>query len=436
MAPRGRPTRLNPGTTPPPVTDPTTTTSVTSAQLQAMIDEGDSKPLQEGLPPVEEQELGKWQRCSQGLCSGSCRQTQTTTVVTGRLETSQEEANCKSTDHQNFPEVFPEDLPGLSHIPASGFYIDLTWCCTCSTGALSIGSVRYERIGGINLQVLFRQRSKVLQLRVREEESLKMPSERDMDIMNSSYAVWFDQSTCCVSGPHDDRARRASEDILELLKKRSCMQKFPVVNLDSKVQFLGHVIDNKGIHVDPAKIESVKDWASPKTPTEIHQFLGLAGYYRRFIEGFSKIAKPMTSSLKIGKFEWGDKQEAAFQLLKQKLCSAPILALPEGSEDFIVYCDASIKGLGTVLMQRERLFLMLHAVKDSMRRNLPIMIWTCHILIRKELNMRQLRVGKKGTTVKASSFSLTISLDLHKQILIALTEARKQRTFKSEDVGG
>ncbi|GJT36319.1 putative reverse transcriptase domain-containing protein [Tanacetum coccineum] len=116
-----------------------------------------------------------------------------------------------------------------------------------------------------------------------------------------------------------------------------------------------YVIDSQGIHVDPVKIESVKDWASPKSPTEIHQFLGLAGYYRRFIEGFSKIAKPMTKlTQKKVKFVWGDKQEAAFQLLKQKLCSAPILALPEGSEDFIAYCDTSKKGLGAVLMQREK----------------------------------------------------------------------------------
>ncbi|GKD97726.1 putative reverse transcriptase domain-containing protein [Tanacetum coccineum] len=85
----------------------------------------------------------------------------------------------------------------------------------------------------------------------------------------------------------------------------------------------------KGIHVDPAKIESIKDWASPKTLTEIHQFLGLAGYYRRFIE------------------------EAAFQLLKQKLCSAPILALPEGSENFVVYCDAYRKGLGAVFVKSQ-----------------------------------------------------------------------------------
>ncbi|GJX98521.1 putative reverse transcriptase domain-containing protein [Tanacetum coccineum] len=144
--------------------------------------------------------------------------------------------------------------------------------------------------------------------------------------------------------------------ILNLLKKEELYAKFSKCEFWlSKVQFLGHVIDSEGIHVDPAKIEAIKDWASPKTPTEIRQFLGLAGYYRRFIEGFSKIARPMTKlTQKSVKFEWGEKAEAAFQLLKQKLCSAPILALPEGSENFVVYCDASHKGLGAVLMQREK----------------------------------------------------------------------------------
>ncbi|GKA71127.1 putative reverse transcriptase domain-containing protein [Tanacetum coccineum] len=121
------------------------------------------------------------------------------------------------------------------------------------------------------------------------------------------------------------------------------------------VQFLSHVIDSEGIHVDPAKIDSIKDWTSPKTPTEIRQFLGLAGYYRRFIKGFSKIARPMTKlTQKNVKFEWGEKAEVAFQLLKQKLCCALILSLPEGSENFVVYCDASHKGLGVVLMQKEK----------------------------------------------------------------------------------
>ncbi|GJU85393.1 putative reverse transcriptase domain-containing protein [Tanacetum coccineum] len=144
--------------------------------------------------------------------------------------------------------------------------------------------------------------------------------------------------------------------ILELLKKEKLYAKFSKCEFwIPKVQFLGHVIDSRGIHVDPSKIESIKDWASPKTPTEIRQFLGLAGYYRRFVEGFLKIAKSMMKLTQKGiKFDWGEKEENAFQLIKQKLCSAPILALPEGSEDFVVYCDASHKGLGVVLMQREK----------------------------------------------------------------------------------
>ncbi|GKF08374.1 putative reverse transcriptase domain-containing protein [Tanacetum coccineum] len=144
--------------------------------------------------------------------------------------------------------------------------------------------------------------------------------------------------------------------ILEFLKKEELYAKFSKCEFwIPKVQFLGHVIDSQGIHVDPTKIESIKDWESPKSPMEIRQFLGLVGYYRRFIEGFSKIAKPMTKlTQKKVKFEWGDKQETSFQLLKQKLCSAPILDLSEGSKDFIVYCDASIKGLGAMLIQREK----------------------------------------------------------------------------------
>ncbi|KAI3811387.1 hypothetical protein L1987_21108 [Smallanthus sonchifolius] len=122
-----------------------------------------------------------------------------------------------------------------------------------------------------------------------------------------------------------------------------------------EVQFIGHVVNEKGIHVDPSKIEAIKNWTAPTTPTEVRQFLGLAGYYRRVIEGFSKIAQPLTALTQKGKaYNWGDNQESAFQHLKQKLCSAPILALPEGTDDFVVYCDASIQGLGCVLMQREK----------------------------------------------------------------------------------
>nr|GEY45281.1 putative reverse transcriptase domain-containing protein [Tanacetum cinerariifolium] len=163
-------------------------------------------------------------------------------------------------------------------------------------------------------------RSGYHQLRVREE-----------DIPKTAFKTCYGHYEFQDEKEHEEHLRQ----ILELLKKE----------------------EFQGIHVDPAKIKSVKDWASPKSPTEIRQFLGLARYYRRFIEGSSKVAKPMTKlTQKKVEFEWGDKQEAAFQLLKQKLCSAPILALPEGSKDFIVYCDASNKGLGAVLMQREKRF--------------------------------------------------------------------------------
>ncbi|GJU96135.1 putative reverse transcriptase domain-containing protein [Tanacetum coccineum] len=120
-----------------------------------------------------------------------------------------------------------------------------------------------------------------------------------------------------------------------------------------EVQFLGHVINGNGIHVDPSKIEAVKNWKAPRTPTEVRSFLGLVGYYRRFIENFSKIAKSLTILTQKSKtFDWGEEHELAFQTLKDKLCNAPVIALPDGPKDFVVYCDASKIGLGCVLMQR------------------------------------------------------------------------------------
>ncbi|GJY85374.1 putative reverse transcriptase domain-containing protein [Tanacetum coccineum] len=127
--------------------------------------------------------------------------------------------------------------------------------------------------------------------------------------------------------------------ILNLLRSKKLYAKFSKCDfwLDS-VQFLGHVIDSSRVHVDPAKIEAIKNWAAPTTPTEVRQFLGLAGYYRRFIKEFSLISKPLTKLTQKNKpYVWGDDEEEAFQTLKLKLCSAPILSLPEGSEDFVVY---------------------------------------------------------------------------------------------------
>ncbi|GKF07993.1 putative reverse transcriptase domain-containing protein, partial [Tanacetum coccineum] len=111
----------------------------------------------------------------------------------------------------------------------------------------------------------------------------------------------------------------------------------------------------KGIHVDPAKVEAIKKWEIPRTPMEIRQFLGLESYYQRFIENFSKIAKPLTKLMqKTKEFVWEEEQEEAFQTLKNKLYDAPILSLPKRTKNFVVYCNASHKGLGYVLMQRDK----------------------------------------------------------------------------------
>ena len=107
-----------------------------------------------------------------------------------------------------------------------------------------------------------------------------------------------------------------------------------------------------GIKVDPKKTDVIRNWPRPLTPSDIRSFLGLAGYYRRFVEGFSSLASPMTKlTQKKAKFVWSDECEESFQTLKERLVSAPILSLPDGLEGFVVYCDASRIGLGCVLMQ-------------------------------------------------------------------------------------
>jgi len=122
-----------------------------------------------------------------------------------------------------------------------------------------------------------------------------------------------------------------------------------------EVQFLGHVISAQGIAVDPTKVEAVVKWESPKSATEIRSFVGLAGYYRRFIEGFSKIVAPLTLlTRKDQPFTWTDKCEESFQELKRRLTSAPILVIPDVGKPFEVYCDASHLGLGCVLMQEKK----------------------------------------------------------------------------------
>ena len=144
--------------------------------------------------------------------------------------------------------------------------------------------------------------------------------------------------------------------VLQTLRQHQLYAKFNKCEFWlSRVGFLGHVVFADGIYVDPHKVEAVANWEQPTTVTEVRSFLGLAGYYRRFIEGFSKIAGPLHCLTRKGvKFEWTDRCEGSFQTLKENLTSASVLTLPEGNEGFEVYNDASYQGLGCVLMQHKR----------------------------------------------------------------------------------
>jgi hypothetical protein len=141
--------------------------------------------------------------------------------------------------------------------------------------------------------------------------------------------------------------------VLERLRQQKLYAKFNKCEFwMEKVAFLGHVLSAEGMAVDPSKVESVTKWEQPLNVTDIRSFLGMAGYYRRFIENFSNIASLMTELLKNNtKFEWLEACEKSFQELKKRLTTAPVLTLPDIKKDFVVYCDASKQGLGCVLMQ-------------------------------------------------------------------------------------
>nr|GEW77070.1 reverse transcriptase domain-containing protein [Tanacetum cinerariifolium] len=312
---------------------------------------------------------------------------------------------------QEFLEVFPEDLPGIPPTRQVEFQIYLI------PGAAPVARAPYTLAP-----------SKIKEL-----------AEQLQELTDKGFI----------------RLRHLRQ-ILNLLKKEELYAKFSKCEFwISRVQFLGHVIDCRGIHVDTAKIESIKDWASLKTPTEIHQFLGLVGYYRRLIEGFSKIAKSMTKlTQKDVKFDWGDKQEAAFQGIKQEICLGAVLM---HREKVIAYASCQLKineknytthdlELGAVVFALKIWRHYLYGTK--------CMVFTYHkslqhILDQKELNMRQRHwlellsdydceirnyprkanvvvdalSRKERVPLRVQALVMTIGLDLPKQILKAQIEA-------------
>ncbi|KAD4385578.1 hypothetical protein E3N88_25747 [Mikania micrantha] len=317
-----------------------------------------------------------------------------------------------------------------------------------------------------------------------------------MDLMNRVCKPYLDKfvivfiDDIIIYSQNEEDHKQHLKLVLQLLAKEKLYAKFSKCEFWLKeVHFLGHVVNDKGIQVDPSKIEAVEKWEAPTTPTEIRQFLGLAGYYRRFIENFSKIAKPLTMlTQKEQKYNWGREQEEAFQLLKHKLCQAPILSLPDGTDNFVVYCDASHQGLGCVLMQKDKVIayasrqLKVHE-KNYTTHDLELgavifalKIWRhylygtkCiiytdhkslqHILDQKMLNMRQRRwvellndydcdiryhPGKANVVadalsrkerikpVRVRALGMTIQTSLKTQILEAQKEALKAKELKEE----
>ena len=180
-----------------------------------------------------------------------------------------------------------------------------------------------------------------------------------MDLMNRVLRPYLDQfiivfidDILIYSRTEEEHAKHL-QIALNTLRRNQLYAKFSKCEFWlQEVKFLGHVINQHGISLDSSKIDVVLSWNRPTNVTKVRSFLGLVSYYRRFVEGFSKIAGPLTNlTRKEVKYEWTDKYESAFQELKERLTSPPVLAIPKSGEKFTIYSDASHQGLGCILMQ-------------------------------------------------------------------------------------
>ncbi|KAL0384683.1 UNVERIFIED_CONTAM: Retrovirus-related Pol polyprotein from transposon.6 [Sesamum radiatum] len=180
-----------------------------------------------------------------------------------------------------------------------------------------------------------------------------------MALMNRTFQEYLDRfvivfiDDILVYSKNREEHEQHLRIVLQILKEKELYAKLSKCEFwVNQVVFLGHVISGDGVMPDPSKVKAIMEWRVPKNVTEVRSFLGLAGYYRRFVEGFSIIAGPLTKLLRKGvAFQWTEQCQQSFDELKERLTSTPILVLPSGSGGFVVYTDASKQGLGCVLMQ-------------------------------------------------------------------------------------
>ncbi|KAL5749287.1 hypothetical protein ACOSP7_023890 [Xanthoceras sorbifolium] len=229
-----------------------------------------------------------------------------------------------------------------------------------------------------------------------------------MDLMNRIFRPYLDQfvvvfidDILVYSQTAEDHDRHLRV-VLQILREKQLYGKLSKCEFWlPEIAFLGHIVSAKGIKADPKKIEAIVEWKPPRNVTEVRSFLGLAGYYRRFVKGFSSIASPLTKLLhKNVRFEWTDRCQAAFDRLKAMLVEAPVLIQLVSGKDFVIYSDASHQGLGCVLMQEGKVVAYASRQLKNHEQNYPIhdlelaaivfalKIWRHYLY---ELNLRQRR---------------------------------------------
>ena len=200
-----------------------------------------------------------------------------------------------------------------------------------------------------------------------------------MDLLNRIFRPYLDQfvivfidDILIYSGSGEEHAEHLMI-ILQILREHRLYAKLSKFQfwLDS-VAFFGHIVSAEGVSVDQQKVEAILNWKPPTSVTEIRSFMGLAGYYRKFVEGFSKIAAPLTRlTRKEEPFLWSESCQQSFDELKRRLTSAPVLTLPSGQDGFAVYCDASRQGLGCVLMQNDKVIAYASRQLKKHEQNYP-----------------------------------------------------------------